>query len=318
MTNTVSRSALAAAMAVGVVTAIAGIAAPSFADVDVTVSIAKVKTIVVDEDITIDKDIVIDIDVGRVLVLDAEGDPIGFKLVGLGAAEAQALANVENTDNVETLDHVTYAAELIGSMSNNTGITQFNQAAGNMQNQGNLVAAAVVDTGDAFANAQAEVEQLNGDGPDVEGQNPEPPFNILPAVGNTVNAKDSTFTASIGPGSLSGNTGIVQLNQDAGNNNNQTNAIALAAGVDNDAAEDVLVALSEAALGQESSNNVVTEGGGTTLANGDLTNNDATFKSATMDGALNGSTGAVIGVNQAAGNNANQGNVVSVAAFVDF
>jgi len=307
-TTSVSLSALAAAMAIGVVTAIAGIAAPAFADVDVTVSIAKDKTIVVDEDIVIDKDVNIDIIIGDVEILEpGTGNPTGlFFLIGLGAAEAQALVNVENTDNVETLEHVVYSADLTGSMSGNTGITQFNQAAGNMQNQGNVVAAAVVDTGDAFANAQAEVQQHNGDGPD-EG-----------AGGNVVNAKTSSFTASIGPGSLSGNTGIVQFNQDAGNNNNQTNAVALAAGVDNDGAEDVLVALSEAALGQESSNNVVTEGGGTTLANGDLTNNDATFKSATMDGALNGSTGAVIGVNQAAGNNANQGNVVSVAAFVDF
>jgi len=310
-TTSVSRGALAAAMAVGVVTAIAGIAAPSFADVDVTVSIAKVKTIFVDEDIVIDKDVNIDIIVGNVPALEpGTGNPI-FILEGLGAAEAQALANVENTDNREILEHVTYEAELDNSMSGNTGITQFNQAAGNMQNQGNLVAAAVTAVGDAFANAQAEVDQFNGDGPDG-------PEGGTGPSGNVVDAKDSSFTASIGPGSLSGNTGIVQFNQDAGNNNNQTNAVALAAGVETEGL-DVVVALSEAALGQESSDNVVIEGGGTDLVDGPGgTFEDSTFKSATIDGALNGSTGAVIGVNQAAGNNANQGNVVSVAAFVDF
>lgn len=302
MKTTISHIALAAVMAAGLA---AGIASPSFADVNVTVSIDKDKTISVSEHISINKTVNIHVDIGRVVVLEpGTGNPIGFKLVGLGAAEAQALANVRNQHNTETLEHVSYDAELLGSLSNNTGITQANQAAGNMQNQGNLVAFGATASGDAFANSQAEVDQKNGG---VENSR------------NIVNAKDSIFTANIGAGSLSGNHGILQFNQDSGNNNNQTNAVAVAAGVDDPTKQDVVVALSEAALGQESSNNLVVEGGGTDPVGGPQgTAADSVSKSATISGALNGNSGLVAGVNQAAGNNANQGNVVSIAAYVSF
>lgn len=277
MKSTTSRIALAAAMAIGVAVGIAG---PSFADVTVSASIDKIKVVTVIENISITK--VINIDVTAVVE-------------SLGAAEAQALANVDNFGNITQLENVVYDADLSDSIIENIGITQANQASGNNQNQGNLVSAAVTATGDAFANSQAEVDQQNGEGNNGEGN------------GNFLNITDSSMTSTIS-GSLDGNSGIVQFNQDSGNNNNQTNAVAIAAGVDTDE-QDVVASLSEAALGQANSGHFISEGG--------ESSGDAVFKTADINNSMNGNTGVVMGVNQAAGNNANQANLVSVSAFVD-
>lgn len=277
MKSTTSRIALAAAMAIGVAVGIAG---PSFADVTVSASIDKIKVVTVIENISITK--VINIDVTAVVE-------------SLGAAEAQALANVDNFGNITQLENVVYDADLSDSIIENIGITQANQASGNNQNQGNLVSAAVTATGDAFANSQAEVDQQNGEGNNGEGR------------GNITRIRESSMTSTIS-GSLDGNSGIVQFNQDSGNNNNQTNAVAIAAGVDTDE-QDVVASLSEAALGQANSGHFISEGG--------ESSGDAVFKTADINNSMNGNTGVVMGVNQAAGNNANQANLVSVSAFVD-
>jgi len=282
MRNQTSRIAIAVAMAAGLA---ASFASPSFADVNVTASIDKIKTIDIDENITIDKDVNID---------------VTAVLNGNGAAEAQALANVTNEGNSITLENATYEASLGdgeggGGINGNTGITQVNQAAGNAQNQGNLVAFAATGNNEAFTDSQAEVDQFNGEG--------------------SINLQNTDITASISQ-SLNGNTGVTQFNQDAGNSNNQTNAVSIAAGVDTDG-EDVVVALSEAALGQENIFNSVTEGSGDPrLGTQDAAS--ATNKTASIDASMVGNIGGIIGVNQAAGNNANQANLVSVSAFVNF
>jgi hypothetical protein len=108
-------------------------------------------------------------------------------------------------------------------------------------------------------------------------------------------------------GSINGPApGIVGVNQNAGNNNNQLNAVAAAAGLDTAATTDVTGAMSEAALGQQ---NGGVETGNNVLESG-------TYKTASITGSLNNNAGAVIGVNQASGNNANQANMVSLAAYV--
>jgi hypothetical protein len=255
---------MAAVMAVGVTTALAD---PAFADVTVTVTVDKDKTITVNESITKTKDFF------ALIFVDVDG---------LGAAEAQALANVLNQGNSVTLDGVQYFALKLGSVNNNTGITQVSQAAGNMQNQGNLVAVGLAATGDAFVNAQAEVEQLN----------------LNTAAQSLV--QNSTFVADLTL-SVTGNIGVTQVNQDAGNMNNQTNAVAVAAGIQPDGTG-ALVALAESALGQESSDHVVVD-----------SNN---LKSAFIGpGSISGNSG-ITHVNQSVGMYANQANVVSVAAAV--
>ena len=263
MTHRTSQIAVAAAMAAGLALAVAN---PVFADVTVTVDVDKTKIITVTETITKVKDVTALIDV----IVNADG-----------AAEAQALANVLNQNNFVDLDGVSYTALMVGAVIGNIGVTQVSQAAGNMHNQGNLLAAAVTAAGDSFANAQAEVQQEN-----LNGATPSLVVNSL-------------FVASM-PGSVNGNLGVTQVNQDAGNMNNQTNAVAVAAGIASTNA-DVLVALAESALGQTSSDHLINE-----------SNN---VKDAQMVGAVTDNTG-ITHVNQAVGMFADQANVVSIGAAV--
>ncbi|MEX1205003.1 MAG: hypothetical protein WEB85_07110, partial [Dongiaceae bacterium] len=93
--------------------------------------------------------------------------------------------------------------------------------------------------------------------------------------------------------SVNFNTGIVGVNQNGGNNNNQTNAVAVAAGLD------AGLALAETALGQENSDNYVKD-----------TN---TLKRDLIQSSVNNNTG-VVSVNQSAGANNNQSGAVSIAA----
>jgi len=82
--------------------------------------------------------------------------------------------------------------------------------------------------------------------------------------------------------------------------NNQTNAVAVAAGIDSNE-DDVLVALAEAALGQENVDH-----------NYNAFNNTHV---ATIDLSINGNTG-ITQVNQSAGAFGNQGTVAAVGAAV--
>ena len=97
-------------------------------------------------------------------------------------------------------------------------------------------------------------------------------------------------------GSVNDNTGVTQVNQNAGVFNNQLNQVALGVGF-----SDGAVALSESALGQWNQHNQTRE-----------FNNS---RSAQISGSGNMNTGVTMG-NQAAGYMANQANMVSVSAVV--
>jgi hypothetical protein len=131
-----------------------------------------------------------------------------------------------------------------------------------------------------FAEAQAAADQRNHD--------------------NMVESVNLLFRDSIIRDSFNGNTGVVHVNQAAGNMANQANVLSLAV------AFTPGVALSEADLGQVNAFNTVLESdSGTTLF--------GVHKSAEITASVNGNTG-IIGVNQSSGNMANQANVVSFAA----
>jgi hypothetical protein len=100
--------------------------------------------------------------------------------------------------------------------------------------------------------------------------------------------KEATITNS-----TSSNTGIMNVNQNAGNMNNQSNGVAIAIGLG------ALVALSENDLGQTNAHNTVTE--------------VETVKHDTITDSINNNVG-IVSVNQSVGNMNNQGNVVSLAA----
>lgn len=263
------------------------------ADVDVLATINKDKDITIEQTVRITRQLTIDVDVAFVLE---------------GGAEAQALLNVTNSGNTVTGQDVPgddsaveygldYDASLSSSVNFNRGVWGVNQDAGNMTNQGNVVSiAGVSDQFEVFAQSQAHADQSNTNNRAVE----EELLRDLQGdpVSDLVNTPASLFatnkSASI-VGSINANTGVINVNQNSGNMNNQSNGVAAAIGI---GAE---FAMSEGDLGQENSGNFVNE--------------LETVKVSSIQGSVNGNVG-VINVNQSTGNMNNQGNVVSISAIV--
>ena len=256
---------------------------PALATVTVFAEIFKTKDIFIEETITIDKQVFLFADV----FVEVEK-----------AAESIAIANQDNFEN-EACTNCDEKTDLIfNSFNDNDGVVDGNQAAGNMNNQGNAVSVAVdtrvgspPENGDVvvfqeepgFAESQAHAEQQN--------------FN------NLVDTINLLFRDAAIIDSFNGNTGVVGFNQSPGNMNNQVNLASLAV-----ALTDTGVALSEADLGQFNQFNVVEESDSLGLPDPNIGIN----KSATINNSLNANTG-IVGVNQSAGNMANQANVVSMA-----
>ena len=243
--------------------ALALIPAAALADVDIDVDIEKDKTKVVHEKLVKFKAAVI-----LVLVL---------KLTDK-AAESETLVNQTNTDNSQV--NIFNTSESTTESVSGDGITNVNQASGNMNNQANAVSVAVVGgnssgnsdsslfLGGSFAESQAASDQKN--------------------KSNYVLDKFSVSSSDLS--SVSGN-GIINVNQASGSLNNQANAVSVAVGVD------PAISLSEADLGQVNSWN-------------------SAFSFFSISSAEIGSvTGnGITGVNQSSGHMNNQSNVVSVAA----
>jgi hypothetical protein len=266
--------------------------APALADVSVTVTVDKQKTITVSEEITINKDV--SITVTDIVTLE-------------GFAEAEAVVNATVQNNTVDLqlggdvngDFNKRWATIDDSINDNIGvIIGLNQDVGDNANQGNVVSAALTDIGtdpdqSALAHAQSAVDQKNSDNdvfmigtlPGSPGNRPVPPATVR---------FDWHVLASI-TDSIDGNLGVIQVNQNAGNNPNQHNVLSLAVGVD------AGVALGEGDLGQENSGNKVSDYN--------------TYKSAQIDGSVTGNIG-IVSVNQNAGHNNNQAAVITIAATV--
>jgi len=271
-------------------------AIPASADVIVTATLTKDKDVHVFVEILKDK----------LVFLDATVD-----LTPFSAAEALAIANVTNTGNsvgqsVEgatpgiTNYEIYRRADIGFSVNTNSGIVELNQDVGNMANQGNVLAfTAVFSEGETteipnttYAEAEAWVEQDNTNNTVTHLEDPIDgvPFN----PNNDVLGGNRNIVATI-RNSINGNSGIVGVNQNAGNMANQTNAVAMAVGFG------TVAALSEAALGQENSGNTVTEAGVSKLAY--------------VADSITGNQG-VVHVNQSAGNMANQSNVFALSFTV--
>jgi len=218
---------------------------------------------------------------------------VAVPLVATKAAESEALVNQTNTLNRSCTNCDEKRDTITGSGNANSGVLSINQAAGNMNNQGNAVSIGVdVEVSppgppqresSGFAEAQAAVEQQN--------------------TGNFVDTVNLLFRSGEIVDSLNDNSGVVHVNQAPGNMNNQANALSVAVSLS------AGVALSEADLGQINTFNTVRES--------DATSGSALRvginKRADIVGSISGNTG-VVGVNQAVGNMANQANVVSIAA----
>lgn len=213
-----------------------------------------------------------------------------------GAATAQAIANVTNSFNTvgsgtaeESADDVTAHARIAdGSVVGNQGILGFNQDAGNSVNQGYNVAVSLSNV-KSVADAQSWVDQRNlgnrvtSVSHDADAISPAP-SKTATMIG--VSGDDSSVTAHVG---------LLGINQNAGNMNNQTSSVALALGVG------AQVALSESALGQVNSGNSVHEVG--------------TMKTDLIEKSLNYNLG-IVQVNQSSGNMNNQGSSIAISASV--
>jgi len=296
------KNILYATTGIALALAVAGMAKPALADVDVYASISKNKDITITEHITITKFVTI------IVASTFEDVP--------GGAEAQALLNVTNdgnevngTDPSEPTDQTPevgdeYGIHLSaviggpatdGSINDNTGVFGFNQDVGNMTNQANVVSVAGISELPSFADAQAHADQSNTNNTSTEFE------ELRDAVTGALITDPTTPASSFAVNklaliedSVNDNTGIINVNQNSGNMNNQSNGVAAAVGLG------AVVALSESDLGQETSHNHVEE--------------LATVKTATISGSVNGNSG-IVNVNQSTGNMNNQGNVVSLAAI---
>ncbi|MEJ2122888.1 MAG: hypothetical protein P8Z76_19755 [Alphaproteobacteria bacterium] len=201
------------------------------------------------------------------------------------AAESEALINQSNTNNKACENCAEKIDSIVDSLNGNSGITSVNQASGNMNNQGTVIAFSVANV------------FTDGDG---DGNGPARGFAEAQAAGaqlqqfNTVETINVPFRDAIIRGSINRNSGVVTVNQAPGNLNNQANALSIAV-----ARTLQGVALSEAVLGQKNANNNVTEMN--------------THKRAVIAGSIRNNSG-IVAVNQAAGNMANQTNMVAIAA----
>jgi hypothetical protein len=258
---------------------------PAFAmaDVVVTADVNKRKDIRITERINIDKRVDVRAQVDRTVQK---------------AAESQTLVNQRNDNNKVCTNCDEKKDSIVNSGIGNSGVLSINQAAGNMNNQGNAVSIAVdfdrtdppppgtpvLDEG--FTNSQAHVDQRNND--------------------NLVDTINIVFRDALIRDSVNSNSGVAHVNQAPGNMANQSNAFSLAVSL----AQGGGIALAEADLGQVNRFNRVKESDKAGIR-------DAQFvginKRADIIGSITGNTG-VVGVNQSAGNMANQANIVSFAS----
>jgi hypothetical protein len=200
------------------------------------------------------------------------------------------------------------SATTTNSMLRNTGLGELNQDVGNNSNQGNAVAAGFVFGGNDLVKAEAYVEQLSTDNSsrNIEDGNPASPGNNL-VPNPAFNTGNPSLTPDQGPllpqisasmtGSMDNNTGVFFANQNAGNNNQQHNALAAAIG------DNAFTALADAGLHQLNSGNHVYDVN--------------TVKQDTVNNSVNSNSG-IVALNQSVGDNNNQATVINVAAISSF
>jgi len=126
---------------------------------------------------------------------------------------AEVVKKQINEDNEFSFRRSNYTDKIDESFVNFKGIGQANQAAGSMNNQGNVVAAAVTDKQDAWANAEVIDYQLN------DGNKFGDPKNEVCEQRDPSDIITNSFNKFCGLG---------QANQASGSMNNQNNIVAIA------------------------------------------------------------------------------------------
>ncbi len=265
------------------------------ATVDVTATITKDKDVIITEILFVSKFVILAVDV------DIEADKF---------AESLALLNQDNSENSACENCAEKKDSIVDSGSDNSGILSINQASGNMNNQGNVVAVAV----------DVRVVPPDGDGgPDGEQFEEDTGFAEAQAAAEQINQFSSVDSINLFfrdaeiVDSINNNAGVVHVNQSAGNMNNQGNALSMSVSFAIGG-----VALSEADLGQFNFFNTVLESDqvtGECTAEGCEQAGVGIHKSALIAGSINSNAG-IVGVNQSSGSFANQANVVAFGAVL--
>lgn len=238
---------------------------------------------------------------------------VKVKLVFLGVlvdvtpekfAESDALINQESWDNFACENCAEKQDNILGSANGNAGITSINQSGGSMNNQGTAIAFSV-DVGGGVPDDPQTPDNPEGNTGFAEavatvGQNMGVPLFDEGRAGNHVKTINVLFRNAEIIDSGNANSGVLYVNQSAGNINNQGNALSVAVSLVPG------VALADAVLGQASVGNTVLEI--------DESDNGPGFvnKFSNTLSSFNGNSG-IVGVNQTSGNMANQANVASLA-----
>jgi hypothetical protein len=148
----------------------------------------------------------------------APGDPLP---TDLGFAEAQAGAEQVNQDSIDKATALFFKnGVILASLNNNTGILNANQAPGNMNNQANSISMSVSFAPGGVALSEADLGQFNL-GNKV--------FESATAADNVANPGFGINKSAAITGSITGNSGIVGVNQAVGTFANQANVVAFAA-----------------------------------------------------------------------------------------
>ncbi len=244
-------------------------------------------------------------------------EKVEFSGTGLFLFDGEAWAKIQEQQELYKLtltfgdvaSSTTKKAEIDSSFNQAVGIANVNQSPGYLNNQGNETAFSIGQTGtDApaetntfqgmFCEAQVVSVQYNGiifsptgvgelGGTRADGKNTLTTGNQITT--DAISASFDTFQ------------GIANVNQSAGNLNNQGNAVAIAGGVN----QVVVKAATDIMLSQANAFNTLNEG------NNDFDSGNQT-KDSINSGSFNSSFG-VSNVNQAAGSLNNQKNVVAIS-----
>jgi hypothetical protein len=256
-------------------------ALPAEASLDLLARITKQKDIRVSERVQIDKNIQIQVVLRQVYEGAAEADAVSNQL----NERNDVRGNIQGSGPTRPAYGINRHALIDRSINTNRGIVGVNQDVGNMVNQGNVVAVALTASPSSVTNSQAEADQVNRFNNVLQLE------RLTLREGQIVSPPDRSATID---DSINGNSGVVGVNQNSGNMNNQLNKLALAVG------PGAKVALSEAALGQVNTGNRVRE---IETVRVDLIRDSANRNS------------GIVGVNQSSGNMNNQASVVSMAVL---
>ncbi|MFH0809885.1 MAG: hypothetical protein V2A77_05390 [Pseudomonadota bacterium] len=194
------------------------------------------------------------------------------KVAGSAEAHAEVYDGLEH--NVITESGGQSVANIRDGFAGASGIVSVNQSPGNNNNQGNAVSFSCVEAdGGTALMADGSAQVLNRD--------------------NLLEATDMMRANVMDRGAFQDFTGALQINQSAGNLNNQNNILCIAAGGHG------VVAMTDAALGQQVAGNTIHE---MRVMKQDII----------AAGAFNNTSG-VVSINQSSGCGNNQTNIIVIS-----